>query len=233
MSLIKYLARLGYGTRRDVTEMLAARRVTESATAAVLRDDSPWIHDHVLVDGAPLDPPPGSLLLLHKPAGYTCSARDVPPLVYDVLPRRFRDRTPIVAPVGRLDRDTSGLLLLTDDGALNHQLTSPKRHVSKTYRATLAEDISDDAVTLFASGTLVLKRESTPLLPAELRVLSPRNVEVTLTEGRYHQVRRMFAATGNRVVTLERIAIGRLRLDGLPAGTWRVATDAERRQLTM
>lgn len=141
MSLIKHLARLGYGSRREVTALVAARRVTR-ADGTILRDGDAWQHDDVCVGGEPLDPPPGVLLMLHKPVGVTCSSKDVPPLVYDLLPARFLARTPVIAPVGRLDRDTSGLLLLTDDGPLNHRLTSPRHHVSRTYRATLAHDVS-------------------------------------------------------------------------------------------
>ncbi|MCC7051847.1 MAG: pseudouridine synthase [Gemmatimonadaceae bacterium] len=231
MSLIKYLSRLGYGSRREVTSLVAARRATD-LTGAVLRDDSAWSHAGVLVDGVPLDPPPGSLVLLHKPVGYTCSSSDLPPLVYDLLPPRFRERTPVLAPVGRLDRETSGLLLLTDDGALNHRLASPKRHVPRTYRAALAEDVGEDVPARFASGTLRLKGEEQPLRPAVLTRLGPREVEVTLTEGRYHQVRRMFAATGNHVITLHRTAIGGLRLGALPVGQWRLVTTDERALLT-
>lgn len=227
MSLIKYLARLGYGTRREVTAMVSARRVTR-ADGAALRDGDGWQHDDVRVDGAPLDAPPGALVMLHKPVGYTCSTQDVPPLVYDLLPPRFRARTPVMATVGRLDRDTSGLLLLTDDGPLNHRLTSPRHHVPRTYVATLAQDADAGIVDVFASGRLMLHGERTPLSPAQAAIVSPREVEVTLGEGRYHQVRRMFAATGNHVTALHRTAIGGLTLGALAAGEWRLVTDEER-----
>ena len=227
MSLIKYLARLGYGSRREVTALVAARRVTTVA-GGVWREEQAWAHDTVRVDSEPLDPPPGALVVLHKPVGYTCSSSDLPPLVYDLLPTRFRLRTPIMATVGRLDRDTSGLLLLTDDGALNHRLTSPKRHVPRTYVATLAEDVGDDVPALFASGALLLNGEEKPLLSAATTIRSARVVELTLSEGRYHQVRRMFAATGNHVVALQRIAIGGLQLGALEVGTWRLASGDER-----
>ena len=230
MSLIKYLANLGYGTRRDVTRIVSARRVTR-ADGTRLRDGDTFTHADVRVDGEPLDPPAGGVILLNKPVGYVCSTQDVPPLVYDLLPTRFLRRTPVIAPVGRLDRDTSGLLLLTDDGALNHRLTSPKRHVPKTYRVRLAEDVDPDVVALFASGTLMLKGETKPLLPAATEVISPREVEVTVDEGRYHQVRRMFAATGSHVVALERSAIGGLRLGELAVGSWREVALEERAQL--
>ena len=227
-ALTKYLSALGYGSRREVEALLRARRVT-AAGAGPLADDGPLpAHASLRVDGAPLDPAPGCLLLLHKPVGYVCSSADVPPLVYELLPSRFVVRRPVIAPVGRLDRDTSGLLLLTDDGPLNHRLTSPRHHLPRTYRVELAEALRADAADLFASGTLLLSGESKPLLPASLAILDARTAALTIHEGRYHQVRRMFAAIGNHVVALHRTAIGGLTLDDLPPGAWRVVSDAER-----
>lgn len=231
MSLIKYLANLGYGSRRDVSALVAARRVT-AANGRILGNDSPWAHADVRVDGIPLDPEPGVVIVLNKPVEYVCSTQDVPPLVYDLLPPRFLRRKPVIAPVGRLDRDTSGLLLLTDDGALNHHLTSPRSHLPKAYRVSLASDITNDAATLFASGTLVLRGETTPLLPAALDVIDARTVRITITEGRYHQVRRMFVAIGNHVLALQRVAIGAFAPDDVPEGTWRILTPAERTLLS-
>ena len=227
MALIKYLARLGYGTRREVAALVSTRRVSR-ADGAVVRDDDAFAHNDLRVDGQPLDPEPGSVLLLNKPVGYVCSTSDVPPLVYEMLPPRFRRRTPIIAPVGRLDRDTSGLLLLTDDGALNHRLTSPRSHLPRTYRATLASDVRGDDVAQFASGTLVLSGEDNPLAPATLRIVAPRVAVLSITEGRYHQVRRMFAAVGNHVVALQRVAIGSLPLGDIAEGAWRVLSGTER-----
>lgn len=227
MALIKYLANLGYGTRREVTALIGERRVTH-ADGRVARDGDLFTHDTLRVDAAPLDPPPGAVLLLHKPVGYVCSTKDVPPLVYDLLPPRFLHRTPVMAPVGRLDRDTSGLLLLTDDGALNHRLTSPRAHVPKRYRASLAAPLRGDEAVQFASGTLLLAGETEPLKPVILQAAAHDVVELSLTEGRYHQVRRMFAAVGNHVVTLQRVAMGALALGDLAPGAWRVLTEDER-----
>ena len=227
MALIKYLATLGYGTRREVTAIVSARRVTR-ADGTRLHDGDVFTHDDVRVDGEPLDAPAGCVILLNKPVGYVCSTQDVPPLVYDLLPARFTRRSPIISPVGRLDRDTSGLLLLTDDGALNHRLSSPKRHVPKTYRARLAADVGSEVAGIFATGLLMLHGESAPLSPARLGIRGPREVDLTISEGRYHQVRRMFAAVGNHVQSLERIAIGSLTVGSLPTGTWRVLSDEER-----
>ncbi|MEP6939650.1 MAG: pseudouridine synthase, partial [Rudaea sp.] len=129
--------------------------------------------------------------------------------------------SPSLSSVGRLDRDTSGLLLFTDDGALLHRIISPKAKVAKVYAATLAQDLRGDEGELFASGTLMLESEKEPLAPAALEVLGPRHVRLRLTEGRYHQARRMFAATGNHVETLQRLSLGGLSLGELPLGSWR------------
>ncbi len=227
MSLIKYLGNLGYGSRREVAAMVASGRVTRTGGGRI-RPDEPWTHRETLMDGEVLDPPPGAVVMLHKPIGYVCSSKDVPPLVYELLPQRFARRSPVMAPVGRLDRDTSGLLLLTDDGALNHRLTSPRSHLPKTYRATLATALRGDERGQFARGALVLHGETAPLAPAMMTELDPRTVDLIVTEGRYHQIRRMFAAMGNHVVALERIAIGSLGLGDLELGSWRLLSDAER-----
>lgn len=221
MKLAKYLANLGYGTRREVEWLIGRARVT-GTDGAPLDARSAVNHAAILVDGEPLDPPAGTVLMMHKPVGYVCSTKDMSPLVYALLPARFRQRSPVMAPVGRLDINTSGLLLLTDDGQINHRITSPRAHLPKTYEARLAEPLRGGEAELFASGTLVLESESEPLRPAHLEAVGEREVRLTLTEGRYHQVRRMFAATGNHVVSLHRSAIGALELGPLPSGAWRV-----------
>ncbi len=223
-SLVRYLARLGYGTRKEAEALVAARRATH-VDGRVLRDGAPFTHDEVRVDGAPLDPPPGSVVLLHKPVGYVCSTQDRPPLVYDLLPSRFVRRDPVMATVGRLDADTSGLLLLTDDGALNHKLTSPRTHVPKVYLAQLDALPATEQLQRLEDGGLMLRGESTPLAPAAVQPCGERQVRITLTEGRYHQVRRMFAAVGAHVETLHREAFGPLQLGELPAGQWRVLSE--------
>jgi 16S rRNA pseudouridine516 synthase len=165
--------------------------------------------------------------MLNKPTGCTCSTRDAAGVVHDLLPPRYRLRSPAMSTVGRLDRDTSGLLLFTDDGALLHRIISPRARIAKVYEATLAEDLRGDEIALFAAGTLMLEGETTPLAPAKLDVLEARHVRIGVTEGRYHQVRRMFAALGNHVVTLQRISVGGLTLDDLPLGEWRALSGEE------
>jgi len=230
MKLVKHIANLGYGSRKEVQWMFREGRITDAAGEVLYADDQ-VDHDAVRVDGEPLDPPPGLLLMLHKPTGYTCSTKDPGRIVYDLLPPRFRLRSPLLSTVGRLDRDTSGLLLMTDDGALLHRIVSPKTYLPKRYDATLAEDLRGDEATVFASGTLMLESEEAPLKPATLEVEDPRHASLVLTEGRYHQVRRMFAAVGNHVEALHRSAIGGLTLGDLAPGEWRALGDEDRAAL--
>ena len=230
MKLLRRLANLGYGSRKEVALMLRNGWVTDAA-GNTLDADATTAHEDVRVDDEPLDPAPGLLLMLHKPTGYTCSTKDAGRLVYELLPPRFRLRNPVLSTVGRLDRDTSGLLLMTDDGALLHTITSPRTHLPKVYRATLASDLRGDEVAIFSAGGLLLENDDKPLAPAAMRVLGPREAELVLVEGRYHQVRRMFAAVGNHVTALHRSAIGGLDLGGLEPGQWRLLTPDDRARL--
>jgi len=220
MKLVKLIANLGYGSRKDVTQLFRSGRITD-ADGEVLYADDVVAYESIRVDDEPLDPPVGLVLMLNKPFGVTCSRKDPGRVVYDLLPPRYNVRTPVLSSVGRLDRDTTGLLLFTDDGALLHRIISPKAQVAKVYEATLAQDLRGDEGALFASGTMLLETEKEPLAPAMLEVLGPRHARLTVTEGRYHQVRRMFAAAGNHVETLRRISVGGLTLGELPLGEWR------------
>ena len=234
MKLLRRIANLGYGTRKQVTALFREGRVTDAKGDVLYADDELDVHarhEDVRIDGEPLDPAPGLLLMLHKPVGVTCSTKDQGRLVYDLLPPRFRLRDPLLSTVGRLDRETSGLLLFTDDGALLHRIISPKAELPKVYEATLARPLRGDEAALFASGTLMLESETKPLLPAELTVLDDGRARLVLHEGRYHQVRRMFAAVGNHVEALHRPQVGGLALDGLEAGRWRVLDDDDRHRL--
>jgi 16S rRNA pseudouridine516 synthase len=226
VKLLKLIANIGYGSRKEVTAMFRDGRITD-AEGRELSIDDVVEPQQVRVDGASLDPAPGLVLMLHKPAGYTCSTQDAGSLVYDLLPPRFRRRSPTLATVGRLDRDTTGMLLMTDDGPLLHRIVSPRSHLEKVYEATLARDLRGDEGAVFASGKLMLESERTPLAPAVLEVLEPRRARVTVTEGRYHQVRRMFAALGNHVEALHRSRIGGLTLGELPCGEWRPLHSAD------
>ncbi len=219
--LDQWLANLGYCSRREARAWVESGRVKIAGRPA----DDPGKKaqaEAVRVDGEPLDHPGGLLLLLHKPLGLVCSHEEREgPNVYSLLPDRWRRRNPVITSVGRLDKDTSGLLLLTDQSDLVHRLTSPKNKVPKVYRAEVDQPLSPDLVPLFAAGTLVLPGEKQPCEPAELRILGPTTAEVVLTEGRYHQVRRMFASQGCEVLALHRSRLGHLELGDLAPGQWR------------
>jgi 16S rRNA pseudouridine516 synthase len=230
--LDRLLANMGYGSRREIQALVRAGQVMLDGQPVKDADMrlpvGPELAERMSVGGARLDPPPGMALMLHKPTGVTCSHKESGPLVYDLLPARWRAREPAVSTVGRLDKDTSGLLLLTDDGDLLHRIISPRRHVAKRYVATLARPLEGHEGARFASGELMLDGEDKPLAPARLEPLSATEARLTITEGRYHQVRRMFAAVGNHVEALHRDRIGGLDLPAeLAPGAWRLMTAAE------
>lgn len=230
--LDKLLSGLGYGTRSEIQKLARAGGVeldgaalTDAASRIPVGPDLP---DRLKIDGRPVDPPPGLVILMHKPLGATCSHKEDGALVYDLLPLRWRRRDPAISTIGRLDKQTSGLLLLTDDGELLHRVISPKRHVAKVYRASLARPLTGDEGAIFASGELMLEGEDKPLAPAILEAITPTEARLTVTEGRYHQVRRMFAAVGNHVETLHRERLGGLTLPAdLAPGQWRLLTPEE------
>lgn len=224
MKLVKCLANLGYGSRREVQRLIRGGAVTDDQGRVLGESELPP-HGAIRFRGEPLDPPFPLTILLHKPDGYTCSSDDPGETIYDLLPERFAHRNPGLNPAGRLDKDSTGLLLLTDDGKLLHRVIHPKSHCLKVYLATLDRPLQGDEGGLFASGTMLLHGETKPLLPAGFEAVGERQALVTLHEGRYHQVRRMFAATGNHVTALRRIRIGGLDLPAdLAEGDWRIAT---------
>jgi 16S rRNA pseudouridine516 synthase len=227
--LDRLLANLGYGARREVQQLIFAGRVKLDGEVVAHEDQrialTPDLPQRLSVSGQPLDPPPGMVVMMHKPLGVTCSHKESGRLVYDLLPDRWLRRNPALSSVGRLDKDTSGLLLFTDDGALLHRIISPKRHVSKRYEATLARPLEGGEAAIFASGEFQLEGEDKPLLPATLEQLAPNRARLTIGEGRYHQVRRMFAAVGNHVAALHRDRVGGLSLPtDLAPGGHRVLT---------
>ncbi|WP_062097363.1 MULTISPECIES: pseudouridine synthase [unclassified Caulobacter] len=233
--LDRLLANLGYGSRKEVQALVAGGKVV--LDGAVLKDAGARIAvdatlpARLTIRGVPVDPPAPLVLMMHKPLGVVCSHKEDGEKIYDLLPRRWRLRDPGLSTVGRLDKDTSGLILITDDGDFLHRVISPKRHVPKTYLATLDRALTGSEGEIFAAGTLMLDSEEKPLLPAKLDVVDARTARLTITEGRYHQVRRMFAAVGNHVVTLHRERIGGIVLpDDLAPGQHRIlpAAEAER-----
>lgn len=220
--LDKLLSSLGYCSRSEIKTLLREKRILINGVVAT-KNDTKVFHEEVKFDNEPLDPPLGMVILMNKPLGLICSHDEGEgQLVYSLLPQRWQKRDPKISTIGRLDKETSGLLLLTDDGQLLHRLTSPRHHVAKIYEATLERPLNANMGAIFASGTLMLNGEKTACLPAKLTIIDDTHVTLEITEGRYHQVRRMFAAVGNHVVSLHRCTFGNLTLGDLEAGAYRL-----------
>lgn len=212
------LASLGYGSRREAMGLVDRGNVRVRGVV-MTEPDFKALPGDVLVRGEPLEAPDGLLAVLHKPVGYICThASDEGPTIYELLPPRWLKRNPAVTSVGRLDKDTSGLLMITDQGALVQRWTSPKAVVEKSYEVEVDEPLEVKLVEVFASGALQLRGEDKPCLPAQLKIVGEKQAMVTLTEGRYHQVRRMFASQGWQVVKLHRSRFGAYELGNLKAG---------------
>lgn len=215
-----HLSNLGYCTRSEAKKFLSKNVVSINGVRVFdVREKAH--HSDITVDGEKLDDET-LVLFMHKPSGVVCSHSDGGVLIYSLLPQRWQRRNPKIATIGRLDADTTGAILLTDDGALNHKLTSPKSDVAKLYEATLAQPLRGDEAEIFASGTLMLHGEKKPLLPAKLEVISENIARLEICEGRYHQVKRMFGAVGNRVVTLHRVRFGEFSVEDLKAGEYKI-----------
>jgi 16S rRNA pseudouridine516 synthase len=214
-----HLSSLGYCTRSEAKKFLKIfevfvkdKRVFDVSLKAN--------HEDIFINNEPLDAQTITILL-NKPSGYICSHNDAGSLIYSLLPERWNRRNPKISTVGRLDVDTTGAIILTDDGDLNHKLTSPKSDVIKVYEATLSEPLKGDEKEIFASGELMLNGEKKPLLPARLEVITPTLVRLEIVEGKYHQVKRMFAAVGNRVIKLHRVSFAGFQIDDLKEGEYK------------
>jgi len=223
--LDKLLSNLGYGARKDVRYWIKEGWITINGDAATSPAQK-VVADQVLLDGKALDHPHGLTIIYHKPLGTVCSRKENGRLIYADFPDRWIDRKPPLSAVGRLDKETSGLLIVTDDGHLNHQLTSPKKHISKTYAVTLDRPLAGNEAEIFTAGELLLEGDDRPCLPAEMCAVGEKEATLVLHEGRYHQVRRMFAAVGNHVTALRRTHIGTMSLQdcALSEGDYTVTT---------
>lgn len=225
MRLDKYLSASTGLTRSQATKVIRQKRVTVNGLLAKQGAMQLPADAVVELDDQVVAPTGPRYIVLHKPAGYVCSSDDPEhPTVMQLLDEPLLEK---LNPVGRLDLDTTGLLLITDDGQWLHRITSPKHHVAKTYRVWLADPIPASAVQAFADGVL-LRGEKDLTLPAELNIVAEQEALLTIREGRYHQVKRMFAAIGNKVVRLHREKIGDFQLpDDLAEGEYRVLSLSE------
>lgn len=230
--LDKIISATGKKSRREVREMVRQGRVLvdgKPAPAADMKVDPQTAV--ILLDGEPLGYEKFTYVMLHKPAGVLTATEDRrQETVLDLLPPELRRRA--LSPVGRLDKDTEGLLLLTNDGQLAHRLLNPKSHVDKVYYARVDGALEPGDIAAFAAGMTL--GDGLECLPAGLEILSPTEALVTLREGKFHQVKRMLAARGKPVLYLKRLSMGRLRLDpALAPGAWRMLTEEERSALNL
>ena len=209
------LSSRGFGSRKEIHALVRAGLVlVNGITAHNASQKIDLERDRVTVRGEEVRLQEFIYIMLYKPQGVLSATKDPGTTVLDLLPASLRRRG--LFPVGRLDRDTTGLLLLTDDGALAHALLSPRRHVPKRYLVTLRDPVNEDDARAFAAGMRLPPAEGHPqedCLPAELFILEGSAARVVLREGKYHQIKRMFAARGNRVLALHREAMGGLVLD--------------------
>ena len=221
MELERILHKHGFGTRKACRALVRHERVTVNGE---LCDDpfADFVTDGLVftVDGVDWPYQEQAVLMLNKPAGYECSRKPQHHLgVLELLPVQLRERG--VQPIGRLDEDTTGLLIITDDGQLNHVLSSGKRKVPKVYLATTKHPLDAAQIEQLLDGVL-LHDEPEPIAAAAAEIAGSNQLRLTLTEGKYHQVKRMVAAVGNRVEALHREAVGGLTLPAdLAPGQWR------------
>ena len=224
MRLDKLLANLGVATRSECRALVQKGRVTVAGGAVRSPDAEVRKDDTVTVDGQMLDTRLSRHLMLHKPAGVLTAAEDNrQQTVMDLLPKTYAALG--CMPVGRLDKDTTGLLLLTTDGELAHRLISPKRHVDKVYEARVEGELTERDAEAFRRG---IPLKDFTALPAELEILEKNLARVTVQEGKYHQVKRMFSALGKPVIALSRLSFGPLELDAaLAPGEYRELSEEE------
>ena len=222
MRIDKMLADCGVGTRSEIKKLIRQKRVL--CNGAEVKDAGMKIDPDnavICIDGRRIVYREFAYYLLNKPKGYICAA-DSAFSVLELVSEPDRG----LFPCGRLDKDTEGLLLITNDGQLAHRLLSPKHHVDKEYEVTLRDEVNEEALAVFREGVIIDGGEK--CLPAEYRILDSHHCTLVIREGKYHQVKRMFAAVGNEVTELKRIRMKDLVLDeNLKSGTYRPLTEAE------
>lgn len=215
MRIDKYLANMNVGSRKEVHSLIKKKVVTVNGELVTTPKQQVKEDDLVVVDGNEIAYQQYHYFLLNKPKGVISATEDrSQQTVISLL--KTKDRYQGIAPVGRLDKDTTGLLLLTNDGALAHGLLAPNKHVTKVYRAKISGVASEETIKTFASG--ITLGDGTKLKPAKLEILAQDKVhdlsqiEIQIQEGKYHQIKRMFGAVGMKVLELDRISMGKLSL---------------------
>jgi len=233
--LDKLLATLGLTTRGTCKKFIHKFEVKVNGLKP-LKTGLHVLPSEITIGGKPLEYPKPLTIILHKPVGYVCTRKKDPQgdgrPIYDLLPPSFVRRRPLLVSAGRLDRWASGLLVMSQNGSLVNQIATPKRKqgvFGKVYEVKLLNSLSGHEAKRFASGDLKLRGETKPCKPAKLEVIDQdaKLVRITLYEGKYHQVRRMLAAVGNKVVEIKRISTGAFHLGDLPVGHWREVTQEE------
>lgn len=226
MRIDKYLANMGVGTRKEVKEyiskgfILLNGEVVKKSTQQVNENEDKieYLNQEIIYK-------PYIYIMLNKPQGVISATKDYSETVIDLLEEKYQNKD--IFPVGRLDKDTEGFLLLTNDGKLAHEILSPKKNVNKKYFAKLENKLKKDDIQVFENG-VYLEKENYLTKPAKLEIISDYEAFVTIQEGKYHQVKRMFHAVDNEVIFLKRISMGELSLDeNLKPGEYRELTDEE------
>ena len=228
MRLDKFISGNTNYTRSDIKKLIKAQRVTINAKLATHFAAKINVFDHIIeVDGRQILPVGNVYYMLNKPIGYVCThVHDHHPTIFDLISNVPLPQSQLQI-VGRLDIDTTGLVLLTNDGQWNHRITSPRSHCKKYYQVELSKPVDNSVGALFADG-IQLQGEKKPTLPAQLTICTPHSVQLAIAEGKYHQVKRMFVAVDNQVKTLHRFAVGSIQLDPqLDFGQYRPLTDSE------
>lgn len=213
---------------------MAIKNEWVSVDGSIIKNPSFQVNPYtaqVKLDGENIDPISPMTIMLNKPEGYTCSHKDTGDLVYDLMPERFKSRKPAFSSIGRLDKYSTGQLLLTDDGDLLHRVISPKSNAKKHYHVTLRDDLNGNEAELFNTGEFYMDKDDKPLKPAIWIAENKCSGIMILSEGRFHQIRRMFETIGNEVITLHRFQTGGLSLNDLPKGEWRILNDDDLKQV--
>jgi len=215
----KFLSSKGYGSRKEIKKAIKNKQILEDSI--IVEDFNTLVTpSKVLFNGEKIKFYDKINIVINKPRGYTC-ARVGDDSIFKLLPKIWLNRNPKINTAGRLDKDTTGMLIITDDGLLLHKIISPKHMVSKIYKVKLENKIGPRVKDIFESGELTIKNESKPCKPVLFNQIDSFNVTLTMYEGKYHQIKKMFTACDNKVIELSRIQLGSLTIENLNIGEWR------------